>query len=235
MENAIAEAVFGPGSPGGGALDASGLQTLRLREEGSAVRIQAVARGRRARQRVQWIIDEGHDRARARAVAKARGDPYCRRLEGRSSYGKLRNDIGAIIVDALVEVGSNNAEQHADDWAVREVLGDAVAVAARRHAIGAGSEGRRNSIEEMRKQQQEMEDRALRRQRLFKGHPEGNTPSRNAARYLSTCVQPVLAKSLLVYDQEDPRPYKMSAALKRAIRTPEEEGEPPSVAAGVVQ
>jgi hypothetical protein len=224
-------------------LDAASLETLRLREEGSAVRIQAVVRGHRARQRVQWItedgqsVEEGHRRAFARAAAKARGDPYCRRLEGRSSYAKLRKDIAGILLDALVEVGSNNAEQHADDWAVREVLGDAVAVAARRHAIGMGTdgEGRRNSIEEMRKQQQEMEDRALRRHRLTEGHPESDQGPGNVARYLSSCVQPVLTKSLLAYDMEDPRPGQMSAALKRAIRTPEEEGEPPSMAPGVVQ
>ena len=201
-------------------MDATGLETLRLREEGSAVRIQAVVRGHRARQRVQWIkedgmsAEQGHCRARARAAAKARGDPYCRRLEGRSSYAKLRNDIAGILLDALVEVGSKNAEQHADAWAVREVLGDAVAVAARRHAIGMGTDdgGRRNSIEEMRKQ----------------------GPG-NAARYLFSSVQPVLAKSLLAYDTEDPRPRHMSAALKRAIRTAQEEGEPPSITPGVVQ
>ena len=207
------------------------------------MRIQAVVRGHRARQRVQWIkedgmsAEQGHCRARARAAAKARGDPYCRRLEGRSSYAKLRNDIAGILLDALVEVGSSNAEQHADDWAVREVLGDAVAVAARRHAIGMGTDdgGRRNSIEEMRKQQQEMEDRALRRHRLAEGHTESDKGPGNAARYLFSSVQPVLAKSLLAYDMEDPRPRHMSAALKRAIRTAQEEGEPPSITPGVVQ
>lgn len=233
MENAIAEAASGLGSlagSGAGALDASGLETLRLLQEGSAVRIQALVRSHRARQRVQLIRTEGHDVARARTAAKARGDPYCKRLEGRSSYSKLRNDIAGILVDALVEVGGTHVE-HAGNWAVREVLGDAVAVAARRHAIGIGfgSEGRRNSIEEMRKQQQEMEDRALRRQRLSEGHPVGDKETGNAARFLSTCVQPVLARSLLAYDQADPRPAEVSAALKRAICNAEEEAEPPSV------
>ena len=224
-------------------MDATGLETLRLREEGSAVRIQAVVRGHQARQRVQWITEDGmsaehgHRRARARAAAKARGDPYCRRLECRSSYSKLRNDIAGILLDALVEVGSSNAQQHADDWAVREVLGDAVAAAARRHAIRMGTDdgGRRNSIEEMRKQQQELEARALRRHRLTEGHADSDKGSGNTARYLSSSVQPVLAKSLLAYDMEDPRPRQMSETLGWAIQAAQEEGEPPSITPGVVQ
>lgn len=228
-------AEFGLGSSADGPLDATGLAALQLRKEGSAMRIQAVFRGRRARQRVQWIAEDGHSRVRARDAAKKRGDPYCRRLEGRSSYSRLRKDIAGILVDALVEVGSSNSEQHADEWAVREVLGDAVAVAARRHAIGASVEGRSISTEEMRKQQQGMEDRALRRLRLTEGHHKSDTAPGSAARYLSMCVQPVLARSLLEYDQEDPRPGQMSAALKRAIYRPEDRGEPPSVSPAAVQ
>lgn len=231
-ENAIAEAAFGLGSPGGGgagvALDASGLETLRLRQEGAALRVQAVVRGRRARRHVQWVREVGPDRARARQAAKSRGDPYCRRLEGRSSYGKLRNDIAGMLVDALVEAGSTNA-QYAGEWAVREVLGDAVAVAARRHAVGTEGQERRNSLEEMRRHQQEMEDRARRQRQLAEGQEQGEKGPGDTARFLSACVQPVLAKSLLTYDQEDPRPDEIAAALKRAIRNPEEEdAEPPA-------
>jgi hypothetical protein len=226
--NAIAEAAsasVGSSFAGATALDASGQEMLRLRQEGAALRLQAATRGYRSRKHALLVREVGHARAAARRIAQTRGDPYCRRLEGRSSYSKLRADISGMVVEALVEVGSSSTQQVAGEWAVREVLGDAVAVSARRQAVGLEGGERRNSIEEMRRHQQEMEDRARRQQQLAADGGSVQGPG-DTARFLHTCVQPVLAKSLLAYDQEDPRPEERAAALKRAIRNPEEEPAP---------
>ena len=103
------------------------LAGLRQREAWAALTLQAHYRGYRSRQRVRALRNAiyagdtravGHARAAARAAAQARGDPACKRLEGRSSHGRLRHDTTEILVEALVQLGESGA-QHAGEWAVR--------------------------------------------------------------------------------------------------------------------